>query len=100
MNDFFSKIPFHSKWLEKNNKIKQPIERCSATSLGLPNVPNLNALEYQKKYYDLNKDEILEKRKIEYNKNKQKKKEYYQKNKERILEKQKIEYQKKINNNI
>ena len=92
MNDFFSKIPFHSKWLEKNNveKRKIPIET------------NLNALEYQKKYYDLNKDEILEKRRIEYNKNKQKKQkkqEYYQKKKEEILEKRKIEYQKKKNNN-
>jgi predicted esterase YcpF (UPF0227 family) len=56
-------------------------------------------IKYSKQYYDLNKDEILEKRKIEYNKNKQKKQEYYQKKKEEILKKRKMEYQKKINNN-
>lgn len=86
------KIPtiFHPKWLVKNN--------ISTSTINVPMQTNLSSLEYSKKYYELNKDKICEKRKIEYNKNKQKKKEYYQKKKEEILEKRKLEYQKKINN--
>jgi len=106
MNDFFSKIPFHSKWISKNNpnvinviKNKQTIESnlsargASADLIKNPSqgdgFVNLNSIEYSKKYYENNKNEVL-----------QKKKSYYQNKKEEILEKRKLYYQKKKNNNI